>query len=118
MKLTLVSNENEIARILNEGDITQMDFRAGTDLVEKLLGEDGYSCKVLLSLEQTPFIDSAGFGWLMMCHKNFRNNGGKLVIHSIPPTIAQVLKLMGMSDILNLAADATEAEAVARGEKK
>jgi anti-anti-sigma factor len=118
MKLSLMANENGIARILNEGDITQMDFRAGTDLVENLLGEDGYSCKVLLSLEKTPFIDSAGFGWLMMCHKNFKNNGGRFVMHSIPPTIAQVLKLMGMSDILYLATDATDAEAVARGEKR
>jgi anti-anti-sigma factor len=118
MKLSLVTNENGIAHIINEGDITQMDFRAGTDLVETLLGEDGYSCKVLLSLEKTPFIDSAGFGWLMMCHKNFKNSGGRLVMHSIQPTIAQVLKLMGMSDILYLAADAAEAEALARGEKK
>jgi anti-anti-sigma factor len=118
MKLTLISTDQDITRIQNEGDITQMDFRAGTDLLANLLGPDCYTRKVLLNLEKTPYIDSAGVGWMVMCHKHFKEAGGKLVIHSIPPMVNQILRLLRMPDILHLAPDDAAAEALARGEKK
>jgi anti-anti-sigma factor len=118
MKLTLVSSDNEVTRIQNEGDITQMDFRAGTDLLANLLGADCYSRKVLLNLEKTPYIDSAGVGWMVMCHKHFKEAGGRLVIHSVPPMVNQILRLLRMPDILYMAGDDAAARALALGEKK
>jgi anti-anti-sigma factor len=118
MKLSLLSTENDITRIENEGDITQMDFRAGTDLLANLLGPDCYGRKVLLSLEKTPYIDSAGVGWMVMCHKRFKEEGGRLVIHSIPPMVNQILRLLRMPDILAMAGDEAAAQALALGEKK
>jgi anti-anti-sigma factor len=118
MKLSVVAIENDLTRILNEGDITQMDFRAGTDLMETLLGRGCYSQKVLLNMEKTPYIDSAGVGWLVMCHKLFKEASGKLVIHSISPMVYQILKLLRMPEILNLAPDEAAARALAVGEKK
>jgi anti-anti-sigma factor len=117
MKLSIVSTDNDLTRIQNEGDISQMDFRAGTDLVETLLGPDCYMRKVLLNMERTPYIDSAGVGWLVMAHKNFKDAGGRLVIHTIPPLVNQMLKLLRMPDILHMALDDAAAEALARGGK-
>jgi anti-anti-sigma factor len=118
MKLTLIATEHDVTRIQNEGDITQMDFRAGTDLMANLLGPDGYSRKVLLNLEKTPYIDSAGVGWMVMCHKHFKEAGGRLVIHSVPPMVNQILRLLRMPDILYMAGDEAAAKALALGEKK
>jgi anti-anti-sigma factor len=117
MKLTVLSTENDITRIENEGDITQMDFRAGTDLLANLLGPEVYGRKVLLSLEKTPYIDSAGVGWMVMCDKRFKDEGGRLVIHSIPPMVNQILRLLRMPDILHLAGDDAAAQAMALGDK-
>jgi anti-anti-sigma factor len=114
----LLGSENGCTRIINEGDITQMDFRAGTDLLESLIGLDCYSRKVLLNMEKTPYIDSAGVGWLVMCHKRFKEVGGILVLHSIAPMVSQILKLLRMPEVLNLRADLAEAEALALGGKK
>ena len=118
MKLSLLSTTNDITRIQNEGDITQLDFRAGTDLLQNLLGADCYSRKVLLNMERTPYIDSAGVGWLVQCHKSYKDRGGRLVLHSIAPMVNQILKLLRMDQILHMAGDDAAAEALARGEKK
>ena len=117
MKLSVVSTTNDLTRIQNEGEITQLDFRAGTDLLEALLGRGCYARKVLLNLERTPYIDSAGVGWLVMSHTRFKEAGGRLVIHSVPPLVNQMLKLLRMPDVLHLAADEPAAEALARGNR-
>jgi anti-anti-sigma factor len=118
MKLSVVATDNDCTRIQNQGDITQMDFRAGTDLMRNLLGPDCYARKVLFNLEQTPYIDSAGVGWLVMCHKHFKEGGGRLVIHSIPPMVTQILRLLRMPDLLHLALDEAAALTLARGDKQ
>jgi anti-anti-sigma factor len=117
MKLSVKSADVDVIRLQNEGDITQLDFRAGTDLMQNLLGPHCYAGKVLLNLEKTSYVDSAGVGWLVMCHKHFKEAGGRLVIHSIPPMVTQILKLLRMPEILHLAADEPAALALARGEK-
>ena len=118
MKLSIVGIEPELTRIQNEGEITQLDFRAGTDLLRTLLGFGCYNGKVLLNLEKTPYIDSAGVGWLVMSHKLFKDGGGRLVIHSVPPTVSQILRLLRMQEILHIADNEAAARALALGEKK
>jgi anti-anti-sigma factor len=118
MKLTVITTDKDVTRLRNEGDITQTDFRAGVDLMETAVGPGCYSRKVLLNMEKTPYIDSAGVGWLVTCHKHFKEAGGRLVIHNIPPMVYQILKLLRMPDLLHIAADETAALALALGEKK
>jgi anti-anti-sigma factor len=117
MKLTVVAIEADVIRIQNEGEITQTDLRAGTDLIRSLLGLDCYARKVLLNLEKTPYIDSAGVGWLVMTHKNFKEAGGRFVIHSVPPMVSQILRLLQMPKILYLADNESAARALALGDK-
>jgi anti-anti-sigma factor len=121
MKLTVVATETGLTRVHNEGDITQADFRAGTDILRKLLGFDCYTRKVLLNLERTPYIDSAGVGWLVLCHKNFKEGGGRMVIHSVAPMVSQMLRLLRMPEILHIAENEPAARTLAAaqlGEKK
>ena len=118
MKLTMVSADDGITRIQNEGDITQMDFRTGTDVLCNLLGADCYKRKVLLSLDKTPYIDSTAVGWIIRCHKNCKEAGGKLVIHSISPSVLQLLRMLRMPDILHIAENEVAARALAGGVKQ
>jgi anti-anti-sigma factor len=117
MKLTLVATEPQLARIQNEGTITQADFHAAIDPLRNLLGFDCYAYRVLLSLEKTSYLDSSGVGWLVMCHKHFQEAGGRLVIHSVPPMVNQILRLLRLSELLHLAADEPAARALAGGGK-
>jgi anti-anti-sigma factor len=111
MKLTVTSSEGAVVHIACTDDITLYDFRTNDNPLEQALGKDCYTRKVLLSLQQSSYIDSAGIGWLVMCHKRFRDAGGCLILHSIPPMVQHVFNLLGLVDVLNIAADETCAEA-------
>jgi stage II sporulation protein AA (anti-sigma F factor antagonist) len=118
MRMSLVSSEGDIVRLRCEGNISQRDIDPGSDPIEGLLGAGCYKHKVLLSLEHTHYVDSSGVGWLMGRHKQFLSEGGRLVLHSIPPMVSQVLHLLRMSLILHMAADESAALVLAAGDKQ
>jgi len=103
MKLTVAPPEDGVTRVACADDITLYDFRTGANPLEQALGADCYARKVLLSLQKSCYIDSAGVGWLVMSHKRFRDAGGCLVIHSIPPMVSHVFRLLGLCTVLNMA---------------
>jgi anti-anti-sigma factor len=109
MKLTVVPSDDLVTRVACADDITLYDFRTGVNPLEQALGTDCYKRKVLLSLQKSCYIDSAGVGWLVMSHKRFRDAGGCLVIHSIPPMIGHVFRLLGLCTVLTMADDETQA---------
>jgi anti-anti-sigma factor len=112
MQLTVSKSENDVIRIHCEGSISQDGFKPGRDPIEELLGADCYGKQILLNLERTHYIDSSGVGWLMKQNKQFRAAGGRMIIHSIPPMVSQVLHLLNMGRVLELASD--EANALGR----
>src|SRR5271165_5749584 len=102
MKLTVESSDGAVIHVACADDITLFDFHAGENLLEQALGKDCYTRKVVLSLQKSCYIDSAGIGWLVMSHKRFRDAGGCLVIHSIPPMVSHVFRLLGLCTVLNM----------------
>jgi anti-anti-sigma factor len=117
MQLTLTKSDNDVLRIQCEGTISQDGFKPGADPLEDLIGADSYDRKVLLNLERTHYIDSSGVGWLMGRNKQFRQSGGRLILHSIPPMVSQVLQLLRMGMVLELASDEATALARVTGDK-
>jgi anti-anti-sigma factor len=117
MKLTLLSADAGVTQVQCEGDVTQNDLWDCADPLERLLGASGFAGKVLVSMARANFIDSAGVGWFIVCHKHFREAGGKMVLHSIPPMIHNIFQLLQMHTVLHLAKDETAALALAQGDK-
>jgi anti-anti-sigma factor len=103
--LNVLSCEEGLARLECADDLTLLEVQDEGDILGRLLGQDCYTRRVLLSLAKATYIDSAGVGWLVMCHKHFLEGGGQLVVHSIPPMIAHVFGILGLTTILNLADD-------------
>lgn len=114
MKVTKLDGEVPL-RLLCEGDITLQTLVPDRDRFLELLGPDAYSATVLLSLERTTYIDSSGISWLLIAHKHFKQGGGKLVIHSSPPVVDHVLRLLNLQRVLNLAGDESAARALIGG---
>lgn len=115
MKLSLVSESNGTARVNCEGEITLADFQGATNPFLESLGPNAFSKAVLVNMEDSIVIDSAGIGWLIMSQQRFQNAGGKLALHSIPPLVDHVLSLLKMPKVLHLAADETAALAMLQG---
>lgn len=114
MKLSLTSKDDKLAKLAAEGRITSEDFRSGgPNPIEQLVGSDWASTRILLNLDKTTFIDSSAIGWLLTCNKECKKKGGLLVLHSIPPTVAQVFHMLKIGSILAMAPTASDAEALA-----
>ena len=118
MKLTVVSDDGDVARVQCEGEISQVRFQAEGNPLETLLGAGGYARKVLLNLDRTEWIDSSGISWLIVNHKRFQQAGGRLVLHSLPPRVSQVLQFCKMDRVFHIADDEADARArVAGGQR-
>jgi anti-anti-sigma factor len=115
MKLTLISDDQDVVCLACEGRISQNDFEPGSDPMEAVLGASGFSRKVLVNLEKTNYIDSSGIGWLVICHRHFVGAQGMMILHSVPPRVYQVLELIGLPKVLHFASNEAGARAKAKG---
>jgi anti-anti-sigma factor len=117
MKLSLVSIEKDgIIRVTADGNITAGDFDAGgKNPFEQILGSNWKTNRVLLNFENVNYIDSSAIGWLISCHKAFKEGGGVLVVHSLQPTVRQILDVLKIGRVVPLVASEEEARAIATG---
>jgi anti-anti-sigma factor len=65
---------------------------------------------------ETTFLDSSGVGWLLGCNKRFRQGGGSMVLHTVPPIVLDMLKVMRLEQVLKIADDEPAAVSIMRGE--
>jgi anti-anti-sigma factor len=114
MNFSMVADEPDVVRLRCDGDISNVDIQSD-DPLEKLLGTDGLKRRVLLNLGKVRFLDSSGISWLLIRHKHFQENGGKLVLHDVPPLVRQPLDFMKLSRVLHVAGDEAAARALAGG---
>src|SRR5262245_32155866 len=118
MQLVPTSEDDTAICIACQGDISQSRFPSSSNNpLEDLLGPDCYHRQVILDMSQAGFIDSSGVGWLMACHKRFLAGGGGLILHSIPPLVAQVLQMLRLHTLFNIKPDQAAALAQATDAK-
>jgi anti-anti-sigma factor len=97
------AGRDAIIEVLCEGDITLPDFNPGNDPLAEFLGPTVFGRKILLDMERVGFLDTGGLSWLLSCHERCRSTGGLLVLHSVPPRIKEVLRLLSLDKVLQLA---------------
>ena len=103
MKLHRFAAQPGLTQLESSDDITLLDFQDGTNPLDVVLGPEEFAGTVLLSLAQSPYIDSTGVGWLIQCNARFERAGGHLILHSISPMINHCFRLLGMYDVLQIA---------------
>lgn len=117
MKFTKVADDAGLISARCDGEISALHLAANADPMRDVLGPTAFASKLLVDLSGAAFIDSSGISWLILTHKEFAQHGGMMVLHSIPPLVLQVMKLMKMDLVLNLAADAAAARRLVQGAK-
>jgi len=105
VKLTIVSDDGAVVRLRLLGPLNQSVLLGLPDPISSLLGTEAYAKKVIVDMREVEFVDSSGLGWLLACNKQFRNAHGRLVIHSLPPVVLDMMKVMGLERVLSIAAD-------------
>ena len=117
MQLFLLSEDDNITCLACEGKIMQSMLLPDSDPLEDLLGGEGFTQQVLLDLERTDYLDSSGIGWLVGLHRRFVTAGGKLILHSVPPMVEQVIHLLNLHHLLTIKPDQPAALALAKQAK-
>ncbi len=115
MEIKVVRYENDVVRVDVLGSITRDGWGGHREPLANVFGDDVYRQTVLLNLGNSNHLDSTGVEWLLTAHRRFVQNGGKLIIHSAKPMMQQILKMMRMDLVLNLAADEEKAREFAQG---
>ena len=98
------------------GCLVQSDIAPPLDPFRAILGPNAYQKTVLLDMQESNYLDSMCIGWLLASHKRFREQGGKLVIHSLQPVASNVISLLRLNGILQIAADTSQALQLVKGE--
>lgn len=117
MKLKRLSDDSDVVRLQVVDRVIHGDPLPNLSEITGLLDERGHAAKVVLSLEDSEFIDSSGLSWLLECHQKFAAEGGTLVIHSVPPSVLDTFMMMRLDSVLQIAQDEAAALKVARGEQ-
>jgi anti-sigma B factor antagonist len=115
-KLNIVAIEPDgLVQAAADGNLTGSDARAdSTHLFESLLGAKWRSSRVMVDFSRCGMIDSAAIGTLVESSKHFKNAGGILVLYSLGPRVRQVLELLKLERLFNVAANEAAARAIIR----
>ncbi|MBI2823731.1 MAG: STAS domain-containing protein [Planctomycetia bacterium] len=105
MDLKLAWQDGTVTSVSATGSVTQDAFAPEEEPLERQFGPDIYATRVVLGLAKANYLDSRGVGWLLKCHKRFREAGGALVLHSMSPEVKQVLRVLRLDQVLELADD-------------
>lgn len=116
MELTVRDQDQEVVKIDIVGGITQKQLNQSDELLPQQVGQNVYSRKVIFNLAKNDFVDSSGITWLLICHKRCIENGGRMVLHSIPQLVMNVLKILRMDTVFGVADDEADAMRKLQGE--
>ena len=111
MNVNLVSIEKDgVIRLATNGSMTASEMAEGNQHpLAGVIGQQWSGNRVVLSMDQTQYIDSTAIGWLLSCQKQFQRDGGQLVLHSVPPSVQQIFDLLKVNRVLDVAGDEDQA---------
>ena len=117
MNLTLISIDNNgVVHLSAEGALTAHDFTSDEqNPLRSVVGEHWSTNKIVLNLGEASNVDSSAIGWLLTCQRKAKDNGGKFVLHSVPPNVRQILDMLKVSSILPMAENEDAAFALLDG---
>lgn len=117
MHLEVLSETGGTIQVRCRGDVVIPDYGPDGDPLARLLGPQVYESTVLLDMEKATFLDTTGVTWLVSCHRNFENAGGRLILHSLPLRVRNILRLLNLEGVLHIVADADAARFLCAKEK-
>lgn len=104
-ELSVTSQEDRLVSLKAKGKIVQSDVSPFSDPLAEAIQDRSYTQRVLIDMADVEFVDSSGISWILICHKRFREAGGKLVLHSCVPAVCNILRVLKMDQILHVADD-------------
>lgn len=102
MKLTVHSENGDPVLLRIEGRVSQRDLEESDPFLEGV-GENAYSRQLVVDLSEVAAMDSSGVNWLLIAQKRMQEQGGRLVLHSLSPIANNVLKVLNLHTVFQIA---------------
>ena len=102
MKVTVQSQNGDPVLLRVEGRVSQRDVEVDDPFVDSV-GENVYSRRLVVDLSEVASLDSSGVNWLLVSQKRMHEHGGKLVLHSLSPIANNVLKVLNLHAVFQIA---------------
>ena len=118
MDVCVESHDGDVVRLTAKGRIVADYPTEQAKAVHELLERQGYRAKTLIGLQEAEFIGSSGVSWLLTLHNRLVQAGGKLVIHSVPVLVMEVLQVLRLDRVFSIAEDEGAALVMAQGAKE
>lgn len=115
MEISIESDRDQCVKVRLIGRVSQYDWEKGFEPLEQALSRDVYTRRLSVDMSRVDHIDSSGVAWLLRVDKQFKQDGGLLVLHSCQPNVIKVLTVLRMQAILKIAEDAKKADALVSG---
>lgn len=113
--LEVLSEDGALIRTRIEGRMAHRFQSASDEPLVGALGFDAYSRQVLIDLSHVSTLDSSGVSWLLSTNKRMSRDGGKLVLHSLPPVVRNLVRVLKLHTVLTIAEDERAAAALLAG---
>jgi anti-anti-sigma factor len=110
MKLTMLSRDAHVVRLACEGHLTSPTLDGVDDPFDRALAPDDFGRTVLVDLAHSRYLNSSGISWLIQSDQRFRQEGGRLVLHSLTAPVREIARLTHLSSLLDVAADESAAQ--------
>ena len=99
LKVESIASEGEVIVVV-QGEI---DLATAPLLFEKLAEQiPEVTTRLVLDLEEVPFVDSIGLGVLARIFKRLRHGGADLVLRRPSPQVAKVLQVSGLDQVFTV----------------
>ncbi len=95
-----------VVRVFGEFDLRSADY-CRQEIDRTLKAEGAQS--ILFDLGGVSFIDSSGLGVILGRYRKAKENGWGMAISNVPPAIAKVLELAGITRLLPVYSDNSQA---------
>jgi anti-anti-sigma regulatory factor len=110
MKLTLMPlQDGNALRIRCQGMVSLRGRGTSEEPLGELLGPACFARTVLLDLGDALGIDTSGVVWLARIAEKFRQQRGKLIVHSVPAVVWRMLDVLHLTSNFTTAHDEEEA---------
>jgi anti-anti-sigma factor len=110
MKLTMVSRDTRVVRLAGEGHLTSPALDGVDDPFDRALAPDDFHRTVVIDLAHARYLNSSGISWLIETDQRFRQEGGRLVLHSLTPPVREIARLTHLASLLDVVADESAAQ--------
>lgn len=117
LNISLMSIEKEgFVKLASSGAITASHFDpGGKNPLERVLGPNWATMRVMIDMRKTTFLDSSAIGWLIATNRSFKDAGGRLVIHDVPTNVRQSLDLLQVGRVITISDNADQAQSIVLG---